>query len=192
MSIQNREMDTDEFRIIEEILNGKGNKYKILIDRYSPMVFHIVYGFEKDREEANELAQQIFVKIYEKLGSYNGKAKFSSWLYSLAINHCRDYAKNIRRNNSRFSELEQGFIENQLHGDADPHETMETRETGNMLYKAIDKLTEEYAMPLLMKYRDGLSYEVMSERLDVSVSALKVRVHRARKELKSLIEESEP
>lgn len=189
INTDNRDLENDEIRLIDEILTGNRNRYKILIDRYSPMVFHIVLGFEKDREEAAELAQQIFVKTYENLAAFKGRSKFSSWLYSLAINHCRDYVKNIRRRTARFGELDEGFIDNHLHSSSDPEKNLEARESGNRLHRSLDRMSEEYAEPLLMKYRDGLSYEVMSERLGVSVSALKVRVHRARKELKIMMEE---
>lgn len=61
------------------------------------MMVMIVRGFVDDEDQVEELAQQIFVKAYERLESYNGRSKFSTWLYALAKNHCRDYAKNIRR-----------------------------------------------------------------------------------------------
>ncbi|HMB98294.1 MAG TPA: sigma-70 family RNA polymerase sigma factor [Balneolaceae bacterium] len=174
--------------LISDILAGNRNKYRIIIDRYSPMVFHIVRSFEKDEEEVKELGQQIFVKAYEKLDSFKGNAKFSTWLYSLALNHCRDYAKNIRRSNIRFSETEEGYLENSMIEEEKADSNIEAVEMNSALYNAIKRLSEEYSEPLLLKYRDGMSYQTISERLNVSVAALKVRVHRARKELKQLIE----
>jgi RNA polymerase sigma-70 factor, ECF subfamily len=178
----------DEFRLIEEIRDGKTDRFRILIDRYSPMVFHIVRGFERDEEEVRELAQQIFVKVFEKLNSFQNDSRFSSWLYSISMNHCRDYAKNIRRSNSRFSELEDGFLDSFLAESSNPQKELEQKQAADNLIRGIKKLKEEYSEPLLMKYRDGMSYEVISGRLGVSESALKVRVHRAREELKSIVE----
>jgi RNA polymerase sigma-70 factor, ECF subfamily len=178
----------DEYRLIEEIRNGKTDQYRIIIDRYSPMVFHIVRGFEKDADEVKELAQQIFVKAFEKLDRFHHESKFSSWLYSISMNHCRDYAKNIRRSNNRFSEMEEGYLDSVMIESSNPQKDLIKKQSIDQLYRGIDKLKEEYSEPLLMKYRDGLSYKVMSDRLGVSVSALKVRVHRAREELKSIVE----
>ncbi len=180
--------DDEEGRLIEDIRNGKTDRYRIIIDRYSPMVFHIVRGFEKDADEVKELAQQIFVKVFEKLDSYQNDSKFSSWLYSVSMNHCRDYAKNIRRSNSRFSEMEEGYLDSVMIESSDPHKNLEKKQGLDLLFRGIGKLKEEYSEPLLMKYRDGLSYKVMSDQLGVSESALKVRVHRAREELKSIVE----
>jgi RNA polymerase sigma-70 factor, ECF subfamily len=186
MSKKNR--TDDESRLIEEIRAGKTDRYRIIIDRYSPMVFHIVRGFERNEDEVSELAQQIFVKVYEKLDSYQQDSKFSSWLYSISMNHCRDYAKNIRRSNRRFSEMEEGYLDSVMMDSSDPHKNLEKKQGLDLLFRGIGKLKEEYSEPLLMKYRDGLSYKVMSDQLGVSESALKVRVHRAREELKSIVE----
>lgn len=176
-----------EFDLIRSILNGDGSGYRVLVDRYSPMVFLVVRGFVKDEDEAEELAQQIFVKAYEKLSQFNMNSKFSTWLYSLALNHCRDYAKNIRRGNKRFSEMEVDFIDSNHVDDNTPYLKLEQKEWKKLLNVALGKLSEDYAEPFLLKYRDGLSYDAISEQMDVSVSALKVRVHRARKELKYLL-----
>lgn len=151
------------------------------------MVFHVVRRFEKQEDEVEELAQQIFVKAYEKLSKFDEKSAFSTWLYALATNHCRDYAKNIRRRNVRMSELDSVVSDNLLQQDETPLDNLEQTELIMRMNMALSKLTAEYAEPFLMKYRDGLPYDVMSERLGVSVSALKVRVHRARKELQSQI-----
>ena len=181
-------LNKSESELIDDILDGSNDKFRVLVDRYSPMVFHGVRKFERDDDEAEELAQQIFVKAYEKLESFNRESKFSSWLYSIAMNHCRDYAKNLRRGNKRFSEMEPGYIELQAGDEKTPHRNLEVKEWKYLLKQAMLRLSSDYTEPFLMKYRDGISYEVMSEQLGVSVSALKVRVHRARKELKSILE----
>ncbi len=178
----------EEFRLIERILKGKQDLYETLVERYSSMVFHVVRRFEKDPDEVEELAQEIFVKAYEKLRQFNENSKFSTWLYSIAMNHCRDYAKNVRRKNYRISEMEPGFLDSNFTEQQTPHLKMEIKEWGNLLKQSLLKLSEDYSRPFLMKYRDGMSYKTMSEETGVSESALKVRVHRARKELKTLLE----
>lgn len=178
----------EEYQLIEKILNGKQDLYEILVERYSSMVFHVVRRFEKDPDEVEELAQEIFVKAYEKLRQFNSNSKFSTWLYSIAMNHCRDYAKNVRRKNHRISEMDSGFIDSNLTEQQTPHLKMEIKEWGQLLKKSLLQLADDYSEPFLMKYRDGMSYKTMSEETGVSESALKVRVHRARKELKTILE----
>jgi len=174
--------------IVARILNGEREYYRALVDKYSLMVFHVVRSFEKNEEEVKGIAQEIFVKAYTKLDSFANRSKFSTWIYSLALNHCKDYAKNIRRKNKRFSELEESFIDQEKSTDLQPDESIERRETKQALLDAIGKLSPDQSEPLLMKYRDGMSYQAISEILNISEPALKVRVHRARAELKQLLE----
>lgn len=178
----------DEHQLVKNILDGEEELYQTLVDRYAPMVFHIVRRFVSDEDEVEELAQQIFVKCYERLGSFNMNSKFSSWLYMIAKNHCRDYAKNIRRQNKRFSEMESHELESRMTTNDAPDHIFEQAEWNQLLNEALASLSPEYSKAFLYKYRDNMTYKAMAKRLDMSVSALKVRVHRARKELKEYIE----
>ncbi|MDY6868887.1 MAG: RNA polymerase sigma factor [Chloroflexota bacterium] len=178
---------TEENQLIQQILEGDKNKYRKIVDRYAPIVFHVVRGFVNDEETVQELAQQVFVKTYEKLESFNYKSKFSSWLYMIAKNHCRDYSKNVRRKNRYFSEMEAHELEPKMEGDHYADQEIEKLEERVVLQRALYEINPEYAEAFLMKYRDGMTYKVMAERLNASVSALKVRVHRARKELQQII-----
>ncbi|MEX0684542.1 MAG: RNA polymerase sigma factor [Balneolales bacterium] len=182
------ELFNNESRIIDEILKGNKGEYKILVNRYSAMIFHIVRGYEKDEKEVEDLAQQIFVNAYERLSSFKKDSKFSSWLFAMASNLCRDHVKNIRRSNLRLNDMSQSYQETTLSHSSTPSHHLEAKELNLLLNQAIKQLKDEYSEPFLMKYRDGLDYDSISERLGVSISALKVRAHRARKELKTIIE----
>jgi RNA polymerase sigma-70 factor (ECF subfamily) len=186
----NKDQTTDT-QLIERILNGERQCYKELVERHSSMVFHLARRFSNNEETVKDLVQQVFVKVYERLESFRGDASFSSWLYRLSMNHFRDYAKNIRRKNQRFSEMEEYEVDARLGHEDTPDQNLERDQESARLFQALDELPEKYAEPLLLKYRDGMSYKVISDRLDVSVSALKVRVHRARKELKQIMKRYE-
>ncbi len=172
-----------EFELIEDILNGQQDGYRILVDRYASMVFSIVGKFVSRKADREELAQQIFVKAYERLDSFKRQSKFSSWLYTLARNHCLDYAKNIRRSNKEFSEMESHELESQMKVEDLPNDDIEKQEQRAILERALSAITPIYAEAFLMKYRDNMTYKAMAKRLDATEGALKVRVHRARKEL---------
>lgn len=184
------EQSRSEEYLVKKILKGDQNLFRILVERHSPMVFFVVRKFIKDENEVQEIAQQIFVKTYEKLDRYNMESKFSTWLYSLAMNHCRDNFKSVQRKNKIVSddgvELDQFESEGRT-----PYLNLEMKEWKQRLKQALGHLKSDYSEPFLMKYRDEMSYEMMAEKTGVSVSALKVRVHRARKELKELIDKEE-
>lgn len=183
-------MEKQEAQLIRDILDGKRDKYRILVDRYAPMVFHIVNRFVDREQDAEELSQEIFVKTYERLDSFSGQSKFSTWLYMIAKNHCRDYAKNIRRQNKSFSEMEEHDLERQMGYDASPDKDLERKEWVDLLKEGLNTITQDYAEAFLLKYEGDMTYEAMSQRLGASVSALKVRVYRAKKELKEYIDKN--
>lgn len=177
-----------EIQLVEKILNGESGSYKILVDRYAPMVFSVVNEFVNRPEEAEELAQAIFVKTYERLSSFKGNSKFSSWLYMVAKNHCRDYAKNIRRQNQNFSAMSEEDIDAKLQDEPSAETDIERKEWVDLLKKGLDAISEKYSEAFLMKYQNDMTYKAMSQRLNTSESALKVRVYRAKKELKEFID----
>ncbi|PAU92735.1 RNA polymerase subunit sigma-70 [Aliifodinibius salipaludis] len=176
-----------EFKLIQDILDGQQDRYRILVDRYASMVFSIVGKFANRQAEREELAQQIFVKAYERLDSFKKQSKFSSWLYTLARNHCLDYAKNIRRLNKEFGEMESEELVANMKVEDLPDDDIEKEEEKAILNKALSVITPIHAEAFLMKYRDNMTYKAMAKRLDANEGALKVRVHRARKELKDYI-----
>lgn len=180
-------MEISDEQAVDKIMEGDRQVYSLLVNRHAPLVFHIVRRFVKWEDEAEELAQQIFVKTYERLNSFDGKSKFSTWLYVIGMNHCRDYAKNIRRKNKNFSEMESSELNNTLSHTATPDDEVERLEMRELLNEALKVITPDFAEAFLMKYRDGMSYKEMSEKLNVTVTALKQRVHRARGELREFM-----
>lgn len=162
--------------------------FQILAERYEGMVFDLAHQYADTPEDAEDLAQDIFLKAYRKIETLRTPEKFASWLYGLALNRCRDYAKNVRRETRPFSRSEHEEADVLDSETSAQDEQLIADEHGEQLWDALDELSSTYALPFLLKYRDGLTYKAMSKRLDVSVSALKVRVHRARKKLRSLLE----
>lgn len=180
----------EEFQLVQDILDGESHHYEVLVDRYASMVFSVVNRFVKSDADTEELSQEIFVKTYERLSSFKGNSKFSSWLYMIAMNHCRDYAKNIRRQNKNFSEVDDHALDQKM----DQHEAadaaIETQEWNSLIKEGLNKINDKYSEAFLMKYESDMTYQAMSQRLEVSVSALKARVYRAKKQLKDFVEKN--
>lgn len=187
MSLNER---TDE-DVIRDVLNGDTDDFRHIMDRYAPMIFHLVRSFERDESMATELAHEIFLKSYERLGSFRGESLFSSWLYSLGRNHCNDYVKKNTRRHKVITEWSDAAEREAVHADYDPEEGMIVSEFTQSLSECLARMNNTYSEPLILRYREGLSYEAISRQLNVSVSALKVRVHRARRELKEMLEKKQ-
>lgn len=169
--------------------NGDREAFRVLIERYEGMVFDLAHQYADSAEDAEDLAQDAFLRAYDRIGDLKNPDRFSSWLYGIALNRCRDYAKNVRRETYAFSHTDQEEANVTTTEDRAQDEQLIADERGEQLWAALEELSSTYATPFLLKYRDGLTYKAMSKRMDVSVSALKVRVHRARKKLRKLLEE---
>ena len=182
-------VETPDMDILERIRNGEKELFRVIMDRYASLVFHVVRRYETDDEAMRERAHEIFLKTYERLGSFQGRSEFSSWLYRLAHNHCLDQTRRRSQYNAFFAELPGEFHEGMADADPGPDPSLDTGDRAGALWKAMQRIGDDYSVPLLMKYRDGMSYEDISEELNVPVGALKVRVHRARKQLKTYLED---
>jgi RNA polymerase sigma-70 factor (ECF subfamily) len=182
--------DVSDGTYARRVQEGDRDAFRILIERYEGMVFDLAHQYADTPADAEDLAQDAFTRAYQRIDDLRNPDRFSSWLYGIALNRCRDYAKNVRRETYAFS-----HTDNHDNADALPNEhtaqdeALMAEERGEQLWAALDELSSTYATPFLLKYRDGLTYKAMSKRMDVSVSALKVRVHRARKKLRTLLED---
>lgn len=169
---------------VRRIREGDRDAFRPLLERYQGMVYQLANRFADRSEDSEDLAQEIFLRAYERIDQLDDPGRFSSWLYSMALNYCRDYAKDVRRETYAMSETEEEGDARSAEDEGSALDRLLTAEASDRLWAALDELDPKYLVPLLLKYRDGLSYAVISDRLEVSVSALKVRVHRARKRLR--------
>lgn len=181
--------DDSDGTYARRVQEGDRDAFRVLIERYEGMVFDLTHQYADSPEDAEDLAQDAFIKAYQRIGDLKNPDGFASWLYGITLNHCRDYVKNVRRETYAFSRTDQEDTDLLANDGEAQDQQLIADEQGKELWTALEQLSSTYATPFLLKYRDGLTYKAMSKRLDVSVSALKVRVHRARKKLRTLLEQ---
>ncbi|MFY0712726.1 RNA polymerase sigma factor [Seonamhaeicola sp. NFXS20] len=154
--------------------------FEILYDRYSMLVYNKCLGFAKDEDEAKDLAQDVFLKLFVKLASFKGKSKFSTWLYAFTYNHCVNY---VTRNTAKKFEkkaVDYKDIEN-LSEDNDDSSFLSMKV--DKLKVALEKISPDEKMILLLKYQDLLSIKDIVDVLDIGESAVKMRIKRAKDKL---------
>ncbi len=155
--------------------------FEILYDRYAGLVYNKCYGFSKDGDEAKDLTQDVFLKLFVKLGSFKGKSKFSTWLYAFTYNHCVNY---VTRNTAKKFEkqsVDYKDIENLSEEEDGDHSIINMRV--DRLKEALELISPEEKMILLLKYQDFLSIKEIESVLDIGESAVKMRVKRAKDKL---------
>lgn len=155
--------------------------FEVLYDRFATMVYNKCYGFAKDEDEAKDLTQDVFLKLFVKLASFKGKSKFSTWLYAFTYNHCVNY---VTRNTAKKFEkqsVDYKDIQNLPEDRDDDSDFSEMRV--DKLKKALELVSPDEKMILLLKYQDNLSIKEIVMVLGVGESAVKMRIKRAKDKL---------
>lgn len=171
---------------ITATIKGDAKAFAVLVDRYKHMVFTLALKVLKNKEEAEEVSQDVFIKVYQSLQSFKGDSKFSTWLYKIAYYKSLDYLKKQKRSlhtSSIDSTMEYHLpsVENTLDG-------LETNERKLIIKNAIDKLPEEDAVIITLYYFEELSLKEIAEILKKETNTVKVRLYRSRKRLAALLE----
>ena len=173
--------------IISLVLKGDHNAYALLVERYKSYVFTLTFRFTKNREDAEEVSQDIFVKAYRSLADFKGTAKFSTWLYTIVNTTCITFLRKKRLDvksldDERTFEVadnqDSGFRANQV----------EQKSRLNMVNQAIALLSPDDARIITLFYKNEQSLEEIGQILGVEVNTAKVRLHRARTRLKEKME----
>lgn len=187
-------LPTQEKELIKKCQQGDIEAFEKLVLSYQKKVFTITYRYMGRREEAEDLAQEAFIKVYRSIKNFRGESSFSTWLYHVVTNVCRDA---LRKNSRRLEEdsldcavtTEKGEIHREVvDWSLSPGPIYEQKELGEFLQSLINQLTPEYKEVIIMRELQELSYEEIAEAAGCSLGTVKSRLSRARKILRSLIE----
>ncbi|MFH6604850.1 RNA polymerase sigma factor [Maribacter algicola] len=179
-------MPTDTDRpYIEKVLDGDTTAFAVLVNRYKDMVFTLALKMIGNREEAEEVSQDTFIKIYEKLNGFKGDSKFSTWVYRITYNSCLDRIKKNRK--ERDTLTINAFTENQIPALETAFDIMERSDRKKVINECLDKLPGEDSMVILLYYYDELSLAEISEVIGVGQNHAKVKLFRARKRLATIL-----
>lgn len=176
----------DDYQLIQSIKNGEHRAYAILVDRYKDLVYTLAYRMVRNREEAEEVAQDSFVKVYKSLDKFKGDSKFSTWIYRIAYNTSLD---RIKKNKKHYNDVPiNDYTYNQLDTIDNALENMISAEKSKMIKDCIQKLPEESGVLLTLFYFDELSLEEISKIVNIEANTVKVKLFRARKKLAVVLE----
>jgi RNA polymerase sigma-70 factor (ECF subfamily) len=174
------EAKTDQF-YIERVLQGDSNAFAFLINRYKDMVFTLALKIVKSREDAEEVAQDSFLKAYQKLDGFKGQSKFSTWLYTIVY---RSALTKVRKKKLETTDIDSYVLDNHKDGQDFPQlEAIKNGEQQKYVRQAIDNLGETDSLLITLFYLHDNSIEEIQEITDMSQSNVKVRLFRARKRL---------
>jgi len=172
--------------LMERVKTGDESAFKMLVDRHHQAVFHLCFRYVGKREDAEEVAQDVFIRLYRSAGTYQPSAKLTTFLYRIAVNLSLNRIRDRKR--KRWLSLEMlrqdKGIEFEASSSDHPDVVLEYQEKQIQVHKAIDSLPVNQRTAVLLHRFQGLSYEETAEVMKCSVSAVEARLHRAKLNLK--------
>jgi RNA polymerase sigma-70 factor (ECF subfamily) len=176
--------DFDERALIERCRTGDDIAFSELVDRYKNLVYGMVYRMVSDRSQADDLAQEVFLKVHRGLPYFRGDARLSTWIYRIVSNVCSQ----ARIHGAPHVSLDADDGDRPRRELGAPDGAFGDLELRDRLEKAIAQLPENYQMLIAAHYLKGIQYEALAEALDIPVGTVKTHLYRAKRRLRELLQ----
>lgn len=171
----------DDFSLIKRFNNGDETAFRTLVSRHKEKVRNLIYLTLGNTDAIDDISQDVFVSVYRKLKTFRFESQFTTWLYRITVNKCRDHLRKIKIRSifSPFTNEEDTLIA--------PEQLPDDFDIKIIVREGIAKLPEKLKVPLILKDFDGLSYQEISETMGVEIGTIKSRIFRAREGLKKIL-----
>jgi RNA polymerase sigma-70 factor (ECF subfamily) len=181
----NQLFELSDADLVSQCINGSNSAFEEIVRRYKKLVYSVVYKMISDKEEVNDISQEVFIRLYKSLERYNPEYKMSTWIVKITSNLCLDTLRKKKQDtvtlddaigvSSNTDTPEQAFINNQK---------------TELIRRAINELPEKYKILIVLFHNKGMSYEEMTKVLNEPMSIIKNRLYRARLMLREKLEEA--
>jgi RNA polymerase sigma-70 factor (ECF subfamily) len=173
-------------QIIERIRNGETNLFSELVQRYQNKIFAYVYKIVNHKEEAEDIVQETFIKVYKNLNSFEADRKFSSWLYRISHNETINYLKKNKKGTEVYYEGDE-YLFNTLKSEKNLIKELMIVEDLDLVKKALAELPLKYKEVIILKYLEERSYEEIAQILHKPMATVGTLINRAKNQLKNLL-----
>jgi RNA polymerase sigma-70 factor (ECF subfamily) len=175
----------DDSQLVDRVRRGDPRAFEELVITHQHRVFGVALRMLRNRAEAEEVAQEVFLRVHRSIDDFRGEARLSTWLYAIASRLCLNRLAASERRLAREGEETLGRLAS---GDDDPADTLERSELEMALQRAIGELPDDRRLVVVLRDLEGLSYEEIAAALDVPLNTVRSRLHRARMDLKEKLE----
>ncbi len=176
--------DMTDSELVEQVLNGNSNAFRYLVSKNQQLVVHIVGRMVRRQEDLEDICQEVFIKVYRKLGKFRGEAKLSTWIASIACNTCISHLRKKEWN----TEIQEDAVGVKEEGIETPATLMEREEIKKYLMQMIEQLPVKYRIVLTLFHLQEFSYREIAEVTGMPEGTIKSYLSRARIVLKNEIE----
>jgi len=176
-------------KLIENIVKGDLKSFKILVDEHQQIVLNTCFRFLNNREDSEDLTQEVFVEVYKSLASFRGESKLSTWIYRIAVTKSLDFIRRKKRK-KRFGIIKKVFNADDSFEDIiddnnpDPEARLEELDRIKILNEALGTLPENQRAAFTLSKYDEISYKEIAEILDTTIPSVESLIHRAKNNLK--------
>lgn len=178
-------MTTNDQHYINLIIDGDTNAFTVLVNRYKDLVYTLTLRMMKNREEAEEVAQDTFIKAYKSLSKFKGDSKFSTWIYKIAYHTSLD---RLKKNRKHFNDVPiDEFTEHQIKTIDNALFKLEKEEQSKAIQNCIALLPSEDSFLLTLYYFDEMTLDEIAKTVNLKTNNIKVKIHRSRKKLATVL-----
>ncbi len=178
----------DDAELIEQTLAGRSAAFGVLVRKYQNRLYNVVLHVVGNPEDAEDVVQEAFVQAYLKLGGFEGKSAFYTWLYQIAFHAAIDRTRSRRHGPTRTGGG-LGDLSDVMDRGEGPTERLDRQERERQVRQAINRLDEDHRTVLVLREMDGCCYETIAEILKVPIGTVRSRLHRARLQMRELLQE---
>lgn len=176
--------------LVKEIRDGNQLAFRKLVDQYKDLVLSACYGYVHNSQDAEDLAQEVFVEVHRSIDQFRGESKLSTWLYRIATTKSMDMIKSRQRQkrSAFFKSASLDDVNAQKHAEHEtPHSVMEQQERMKVINDALDRIPEKQRITFTMSQYEGFSSKEIGEVLEMKANAVDALLFRARQNLKTLL-----
>jgi RNA polymerase sigma factor (sigma-70 family) len=176
--------------LIAKLQQGDEQAFKAIVEAWQDMVYNTAIGIVQNPEDAEDIAQETFVQVYQSVDSFRGEAKFSTWLYRIVVTKSLDHVRKKKRK-KRFAVLQTFFGEAEENSVADfqhPGIVIEKKERANELFKALKRIPDKQRVAFTLHKLEGMSYQEIAEIMNTTLYAVESLMQRAKNNLKRVLE----
>lgn len=183
--------ETSDRELIAAVLDGSEAAFGALVDRYKDRVFRLLGRYCRDSVECEDLAQDVFLKVFRKLHTFNHDSQFFTWLYRITVNAATDHLSRASSRRLRLVE-DTGLFEHDDRDRENPTTPLEQEELARVTRELVDQLPEKFRTILVLREFEGLSYTDIAEVLDIQLGTVESRLFRARQRFKDALIRQHP
>lgn len=179
-------IDSDDLDIIDSFKKGNKHAFNILVNKYQKKIYWIVRKMVIDHDEANDVTQDIFIKIHSSLKDFRGDSKFFTYIYKISVNFCLNHISKKKRTNNKQVDIEDDTLDIKS-DDMGTDEHYDEKRKQKLLKEAIENLEGQQRIVFNMRFYDNLSYEEIAKILNKSVGGMKANYFHAVKKIEAYI-----